>query len=152
MRAVLRDAAHEQAEPRARDQQRHADQHQRGEGEDRDAVVRQRQVGQHLHAARQPGRVLDADVLRAEQRAHRLHQDQADAPGRQQRLERPAVEPADHGAFSSTAPTSGGSEEADRDRGQDVAVEGAGRSGRGTGSARTRWRRRRSSSARRAPC
>ena len=42
MRPVLRHAAHEQAEPRARDQQRHAGQHQRGEDDDRDAVARQR--------------------------------------------------------------------------------------------------------------
>ena len=45
---------------------------------------------------RHPRRVLDLHVLRAEDRAHRLDQDQADAPGREQRLERPAVEEADH--------------------------------------------------------
>ena len=35
--------------------------------------------------------------------AHRLLQDQADAPGGQQRLERPAIEPADHRALDQDA-------------------------------------------------
>ena len=39
------------------------------------------------------------DVLRAEDRAHGLDQDEADAPRREQRLERPAVEEADHDAL-----------------------------------------------------
>ena len=103
MRAVLRHAAHEQAEPRARDQQRHGQQHQRREHDDRDAVVRQHQVARHRDAARQPRRVLDLHVLRAEDRAHRLHQHQADAPGGEQRLERPAVQQADHAALEHRA-------------------------------------------------
>ena len=46
-----------------------------------------------------PARVLHLHVLGAEDRAHGLHQDQADAPGGQQRLQRAAVEPADDAAL-----------------------------------------------------
>ena len=56
-----------------------------------------------LDAAREPARVLDRHVLGAEDRAHRLLQDEADAPGREQRLERPAVEEADHAALEHRA-------------------------------------------------
>ena len=38
-----------------------------GKRDDRDAVVRQREVAHHLHPARQPGRVLDRNVLCTEQ-------------------------------------------------------------------------------------
>ena len=78
-----------------------------------------------LDAAGQPRRVLDRHVLRAEHRAHRLHQHQADAPGGEQRLERPAVEPADHAALEHRADQRRG-QERDRDRDQHVGVEGAG--------------------------
>ena len=56
-------------------------------------------VAQHREAAAHPGRVFDADVLRAEEGAHQLLQHQADAPGGQQRLQRPAVQEADHAAL-----------------------------------------------------
>ena len=57
--AVLRYAAHEKAQAGLADQQRHAPQHQCGGSEDGQPVVGQHQVGQHLHPARQPARVLD---------------------------------------------------------------------------------------------
>jgi hypothetical protein len=52
-----------------------------------------------------------------------LHQDQADAPGGQQGLERPAVQPADHAALEHRADQRG--QEAGRDGRHHVEVEGA---------------------------
>ena len=56
-----------------------------------------------LERARHPRRVADLAVGRAEDRADRLLQDQADAPGGEQRLERPAVEVADDAALDGDA-------------------------------------------------
>ena len=67
-----------------------------------------------LEAARQPVRVGDRDVLRAEDEAHRLDESQADAPGRQQRLQRAAVEVADDAALEDDADQRRG-QEGDRD-------------------------------------
>ncbi len=50
--------------------------------------------------------IFDLDVLRAEDRAHRLDQHQADAPGGEQRFQRSAVEPADHRRVRAIMPTS----------------------------------------------
>ncbi len=60
------------------------------------AVVRDHHVLEELRASREPGRVLHFDVLRAEDRANDLDEQQTQAVGRQQRLERTPVEEADH--------------------------------------------------------
>jgi hypothetical protein len=57
--------------------------------------------------------------------AHRLDQHQADAPGGEQRLERPAVEPADHRALEEHADRAG-DQEGGRNGGEQVPVEEAG--------------------------
>ena len=108
-RPVLRDRANEQSQARAREHQPHRHQHDKREADDDDAVVRQSQVGE-LDAARHPRRVGHFHVLRAEDLAHELDQEQADAPGRQQRLQRPPVQPADHGALQRHAHQRGGQE------------------------------------------
>ena len=88
---VLRHAAHKKTQPGFADQPGHAQQYRHGKTNDDQAVVRQRQVAQHLHAAAHPDRVFYADVLGAEHAAHQLLQHQADAPGCQQGLQWPAV-------------------------------------------------------------
>ena len=80
---------------------------------------------QHLDAARHQRGILDLHVLRAEERAHGLDQHQADAPGREQRFERPAVEPADHRALEHHADQPR-NHEGGRDGAQQVPVESAG--------------------------
>ena len=97
--SVLRDGAHEQAQARVVEQDPDQRHHGQREADDDQAVVAEHQSAQHRDAARHPARIADLHVLRAEQAAHALHQHQADAPGRQQRFQGPAVEPADHGAF-----------------------------------------------------
>ena len=101
---VLRDAADEQAEARARDQQRDAAE------DDRTAkamiAIRLNGSTRLLITSTPPESQFGfstGDVLRAEGRAHRLLQDEADAPGREQRLERPAVEEADDAALEHRA-------------------------------------------------
>jgi hypothetical protein len=84
--------AHEQAEPRSRQQQPHHRQHQCRKADDRDAAPRKDDSTDRFDPTRHPGRILDLDVLRTEDRSHRLHQDQADAPGRKQGLQRAPVE------------------------------------------------------------
>ena len=92
----MRDAAHKQAEARFGDHESHGAQHRKGEHDDGDAVVRQREVGQQCNAATHPCGVFHAHVLRAKQAAHGLLQHQADAEGGQQRLQRATVEEANH--------------------------------------------------------
>ena len=92
-------AAHEKTQPRAREQQPHAGQHRERERDDDDAVPRQHDVGERFDAARHERGIDHLHVLRAEERAHALDQHEADAPGREQRFERTAVEPADHRAL-----------------------------------------------------
>ncbi len=69
-------------------------QHQQHEDDHRDAVVRQDEVGQHRPAAGEPAWVSHLQVLRPKQQAHQLDQHQADAPGRQQGLQRATIEMA----------------------------------------------------------
>ena len=78
-----------------------------------------------LERARHPRRVADLAVGRAEDRAHRLLQDQADAPGGEQRLERPAVEVAHDAALDGDADAAG-DEEGERGGDQQRPVEEAG--------------------------
>ncbi len=102
-RAVLRDGADEQAEARhVQHRPNERDDGQR-ERDDVDAVPRQDQVRQQLDAAAHPRGVRHFDVLRAEQRSRRLDQQQAQAVGREQRLERPAVEETHDGALDDDA-------------------------------------------------
>ena len=58
-------------------------------------------------------------VVRREDRAHHLLQDQADAEGREQRLERPAVEEADRRRARCSTPTSAGDQERRGNRHED---------------------------------
>ena len=88
--AVLRHGAHEQPEARAREQQ--PDQHEHGtrKADDDDPAPGQYNTRDRFDAARHPRRIFDGNVLRTENRAHGLHQDQADTPGREQRFKRAA--------------------------------------------------------------
>ena len=88
----------------------------------RDAVPGQHHVGHQIDAARHPRGILDLDVLRPEDRAHRLDQHQADAPGREQCLERAPVEIADHAALERHAHQRGG-DEGGGNRREQVVVE-----------------------------
>src|SRR5262249_4959676 len=98
-RAVLRDATDEEAEPRPGEQQRNERNPRRSEEDDDDATVWEDDVSHQRDAARHPRWILDLDILRAKERSRRLDQDQAEPPGREQRLERPAVEEPDHAAL-----------------------------------------------------
>ena len=118
------DAAHEQTEARAANQVAHAHQHRDGKADDDEAVVRQREVGEHLHAAAHPRGVFHAHVLRAEQAAHQLHQHQADAPGGEQCLQRAAVQKAQHATLQHSA-HQGRCEKGQRHRSHQVPVESA---------------------------
>ena len=64
------------------------------------------------------------DVLRAEDEAHRLDEPEADAPGREQRLERPPVEEANDGTLEQHAHEQR-HEERHGDGGEQVPAEGA---------------------------
>ena len=81
--AILRHGAHVKSEARARQEQPHQENHEGSEKNDDDAIVRQHHVAAEIETARHPRRIGDLDVLGAEQHAHKLNQDQADAPGRQ---------------------------------------------------------------------
>ena len=89
--------------------------HQR-EDDDPEPVVGDGDVAD-LERAAHPGRIADVLVGRAEAGPHRLLQDQRNAPGREQRFERPAVEEADDAAFDQDADGAGDDEgERDGDR------------------------------------
>ena len=90
----------------------------------------------------------DQPVVGAEDRAHRLLQDQRNAPGREQRFQRSAVEKADDEALDQHADEPGNDEgQRQRDRERPFAKATA-----AAGSARRRSCRRRSSPFRHAPC
>ena len=91
------------------------------EDDDPQAVLGDRQVAE-LERARHPGRVADLAVVRPEIGAHRLLQDQRDAPGGEQRLERPAVEEADDAALDDDADAAR-DEEGERQRDRQRPVE-----------------------------
>ena len=63
-----------------------------------------------IEGAAHERRIADLAVVRAERRAHRLLQDQRKPPGRQQRLQRPAVEKADDAALDQDADEAGDQE------------------------------------------
>ena len=86
--AVLGDRADLEPERRTLQDEPHQGHDQSGESDDDEPAIRQNDVGEELPAAREPGGVRDRDVLRAEQQADRLNQEQADAPGGEQRFER----------------------------------------------------------------
>src|SRR5690606_8991470 len=86
--AVLRDGSHVQPERSALQQEVDEAYDHDHEQHHRDAAVRQYEVGQELPAAGQPFGVGDGDVLRAEHATHGLDQHQAQAPRREQRLQR----------------------------------------------------------------
>src|SRR5712671_373228 len=97
--AVLSHAANEQPQACFREEQPYPAEHGSGKEDDDDAAPRQYDVCEHFDAARHPHRVFDLHVGRAEYRSYSLNQRETDTPGREQRLKRPAVEPANHAAL-----------------------------------------------------
>src|SRR5260221_306118 len=77
------------------------------EDDDPEPVERDRQRVPEVDLAGHPARARHLAVGRAEDRAHRLLQDHAEAPGHQQRLERSAVEEADQAALEQHAQRAG---------------------------------------------
>ena len=101
--AVLRHCAHLQAPAGVVQQHVDATGDECREPDDEDAVQGQLDAGGRLPGARQPRREGDADLLGAENRTVGLLQDQAQAPGGQQRVEGPVVEVADEAALQDVA-------------------------------------------------
>ena len=97
---VLHGRPGEHAEARPHEEQVHADHHDDGGGEQHQPVGGEGVVAD-LEAA---GRRADAGPARAQRDQHALGHDQADAPGGQDRVERPIIEPVDD-VRSSTIPT-----------------------------------------------
>src|SRR5438128_3483688 len=87
-----------------------------GDGESADRV----------EPASHPARVRDLLVGRPEDRADRLLQDQADAPGSEQGLERPSIEKTDYAALEHDANRSG-EQKRHRYRDQQIGIDPAGR-------------------------
>ena len=94
-----------------------------GEDDDPQARPGDRHLAEHERAGH-PGRIADLAVLGAEDGADGLLQDQRDAPGGEQRLERPAVEEADHRPLDDDADAPG-DEEGERQGDQQGRVEEA---------------------------
>ena len=88
-------------------EQAHEDQQR--EDDDPEPVVGDGDVPE-IERAAHPGRVADVLVGGTEGGAHRLLQDQRQAPGREQRLQRPAVEEADDAALDQDADEAGNDE------------------------------------------
>ena len=103
MRAILRHRAHLQPEAGSREHDPDEQQHQADEDHDRHAVVGEHDALHERVAADSHDGAADRHVLRAEDQTHRLDQAEAHAPGREQRLERPAVEKAEHPALDAHA-------------------------------------------------
>ncbi len=95
-----------------------------GEGEDDDVepVVGDDEAADRLETAGHPIGIGDLLVRRAEHRAHRLLQDQADAPGREQGFKRAAVEKADDAALERDADQAGNAK-GDGQRNQNIGAE-----------------------------
>ena len=98
-----------------------------------DAVDRHFDGVGDLLGAEHPLRQLDADFARAENRAIGLLQDEAEAPGRQQRIQRALVEMADQPPFDQHAERAGGDEcehhrekEVSGKQRRQIVLEGAG--------------------------
>ena len=96
-----------------------------GEDDDPQAVVGDGQIAD-LEGAGHPRRVADLAVVGPEDGAHRLLQDQRQAPGGEQRLQRPAVEEADDAALDGDA-DGAGDEEGERQGDGQRPVEQPGR-------------------------
>ncbi len=79
--------------------QRQQGDNQQAEHDDPDPVVGQQYAAIEFDRAAHPARVPHLLVGRAEDRAHELLQNQAEAPGRQQRFERATIEKTDDAAF-----------------------------------------------------
>ena len=73
------------------------------EDDDCDPVICQHQSADGLIGPTHPARAGDLTVGRPEDRANQLLQDQAEAPGREQGLQRPAVEKPDDAVFDRDA-------------------------------------------------
>src|SRR6185437_8551072 len=82
-------------------------QHDETEHQNDQPVVGDERAADQLEPAGHPARVGDGFVRRAEDRADELLQDEADAPGRQQRLERPRIEETDDAALQGDAERAG---------------------------------------------
>ena len=78
------------------------DKHREREADDPQPVIGDGDAAE-IEGAAHPGRVADLAVVRAEDGAHRLLQDQRQAPGGEQRFQRPAVEEADDAALDRDA-------------------------------------------------
>jgi len=102
----------------------HAQQHGNCKADDDQAVVWQREVGEHLHPTAHPRGVFHTHVLGAKNRSHQLHQHQADAPGGEQCLQRAAIQKAQHAALQHRAHCGRGAKR-QRQRGDQVPVERA---------------------------
>ena len=100
--AVLRHRAHFQADPREAQHGEQSHEHQQREDDDPQPVIGDGDAAE-VEGAAHPGRIADVLVGRAEDRAHRLLQDQRQAPGGEQGFQRPAVEEADDGALDQDA-------------------------------------------------
>ena len=81
-----------------------------GEADDEQAQVRKLQAGEHVPAPHQPAGASHVHVVGAEGLPHQLLEEQADAPGGEQRFERPSVEAADQRAFEQQTRQSGHNE------------------------------------------
>ena len=122
-RAVLRDRPHLEAEPGEAQQAEQADEDRHREDDDPEPPVGDVDLADAERAAH-PRRRADLAVGRAERGAHRLLQDQRQAPGRQQGFQRPAVEEADDALLDQDADQAG-HHEGKRHRDQERIVEQA---------------------------
>ena len=101
--------------------------HRQREADDPEPVIGDGDLPE-LERAAHPGGIADLAVGRAEDGAHRLLQDQRQAPGREQRFQRAAVEEADDAALDQDADRAG-DQEGQRHRDQQRVVEQAGIAG-----------------------
>ena len=104
-----------------------ADEHRQREHDDPHPVVGDGDAAE-LERAAHPRRIADLLVGRAERGAHRLLQDQRDAPGGEQRFQRAAVEEADDAALDQDADEAR-DQERERHRDEQRIVEQAGIAG-----------------------
>jgi hypothetical protein len=100
---VLGDGPHLQAEAALGDDQDDEGKDGEAKEDDHDARQREAEAGDDLDQAAHPARGRDLAVVGAEHRAHGLLQDQGEAPGGEQGLERAAVEAADDAALDQDA-------------------------------------------------
>ena len=99
---ILHDGADLQAKGSAREEPVCEQDDEAGEADDEDAVVGEKHIVNDVAAA-QPTGGTDLDIGGAEDMAENLLQDEADAPGREQRFEGAPVEKANDAAFEDEA-------------------------------------------------